>query len=217
MPVQLYFGLAAELLAIITGTYLLKKNQNRFLFLYIYVWIGFFAEISQPILFFQFGIRNNLIIGHIFYPLEFLLLALMYSKELGQFYKRQWLVLIIVVFMLFAIINPMFLQKLTEFSQLRSFSSIILVLFSILYFYQVMMQAKVKKLADDPMIWINVAILLYFALNLFYNILFMYLLQISQEFLRKSAFYFGLLNILFYLLIAVGFWKAVKQNKSTSL
>ena len=212
MPFYTYLNLIFELLAIITGTYFLKQIRNRFLFLYVFVIIAFITESTQFILYF-FGITRNHWLTQIYFPLEFLFLALLYSKELVGIVQRKWMKVIIIVFMVYSVLNPIFIQKFTQYSQVRSFTCIFLVVFSILYYYRVMTEAKVKKLVDEPMIWVNSAVLIYFSGLLFYNILFSFILEYSMEFAREATFFFNILNYTFYSLIAVGFWKAGKQNK----
>ncbi|WP_340114510.1 hypothetical protein [Maribellus mangrovi] len=163
-----------------------------------------------------FGITRNHWLGQIYFPLEFLFLALFYSKVLVGIVKKKWMMVIIVVFMAYCILNPIFLQKFTQYSHVRSFSSILLIVFSILYYYRIMTEANIKKLVDEPMIWINTAILINFSGVLFYNILFTLLLEYSNDIAKQAAIFNAFLNVTFYFLIAVGFWKAGKQKKTVS-
>lgn len=211
MPFYLYLNPIVEMVAIITGTYFFKQIRNRFLFLYVFVIIAFSTESTQFILYF-FGIRKNHWLGQIYFPLEFLFLALLYSKVLGRHINQKLLKGIIVVFLTYCILNPIFIQKFTQYSHVRSFSSIILIVFSILYYYRIMTEAKIKKLVDEPMIWINTAILIYFAGVMFYNVLFTLLLEYSKHLAIQAAIFNAFLNITFYVLIAIGFCKGGKQQ-----
>ena len=214
MSAFFYVVTAIELFAVITGSYFLKQIKRRFLFLYVFVLIAFITEISKPILFYVFDVSQNLWLSHFYFPLEFIFLSLVYLKELGSSVNKNWMKILIGAFMFYCIINPLFIQDFTEYSRVRSFSSIIFLIFSIFYYYQVMAETKIRKLAGEPMIWINTAVLIYFAGSLFYTILFTIILEYSREFSKLSAYYFNILNLSFYLLIAVGFWKAGKQNKA---
>jgi hypothetical protein len=69
-----------------------------------------------------------------------------------------------------------------------------------------MVEAKIENLTQSPIIWINTAVLLYFAGNFFYNIVFVHMLVIDRAFLRSTAVYiFGFFNFLYYAGIAAGF------------
>jgi hypothetical protein len=76
-----------------------------------------------------------------------------------------------------------------------------------------MIEAKLKSLSKEPLIWINTAILINYTGNLFYFILFNPILNISTEVLRSLGKYTVVLNAVFYVLIAIGFYliKADKQ------
>ncbi len=75
-----------------------------------------------------------------------------------------------------------------------------------------MLEAKIMKLADEPLIWINTALLIYFTGNLFFYILFNVILEASRAFSKITVQYYSGLMALFYILIAIGFFKAKKSN-----
>ena len=214
MPGRLFVLLAVELFALIAGTFYFRKIKKRFLYLHLFLVVAFTTEISKAILYYVYDVRHNLELSHYYFPLEFLFLALLYLKEFDSFVNRKWLKVLIGVFMLYCLINPIFLQDYSEYSQVRSFSSILLVVFSIFYFYRVLTEAKIGKLANEPMIWINTAVLLYFAGSLFYNVLFTIILEYSKEFLKLGATYFHILNLIFYSLITIGIIKAGRQHET---
>ncbi|WP_167619906.1 hypothetical protein [Maribellus sediminis] len=203
-----------EFFALLTGTFYLKQIRARFLYLYAFVILGLITEMSMPIMSKVYGVENSHWLSHFYFPLEFLLLALVYLQELRPLNKKKWINVIVAIIMLFSIVNPIFIQEFTKYSEVRGFTSIVLVMFSILYYYQVMADAKITKLANEPMIWINTAVLLYFASGLFYNMLFTYILEYSKDFANLSVTYNTAFGVSFYSLITIGFWKAAKQQKA---
>jgi hypothetical protein len=101
---------------------------------------------------------------------------------------------------------------LFEFPSLvGSIGAMIVFIFSIAFFSKVMVEAKISKLAGEPLIWINTAILIYFTGNFFYYSLYNYRLKASFDIAMLAAKFFGVLNILFYLIIAIGFLKVKKK------
>ena len=74
-----------------------------------------------------------------------------------------------------------------------------------------MVEAKIKSISQEPMIWINTAVLLYFSGNLFFNILFSIILETSRDFSKFTTYFIVWLTAAFYLLIAIAFWKAGKK------
>ncbi len=75
-----------------------------------------------------------------------------------------------------------------------------------------MVEAQIKKLANEPLIWINTAILIYFSANLFFYALFNLILEYSVKFSRITVIYLSVVNGVFYVLIAIGFLKARVQK-----
>ena len=199
-----YFYIAIEIFSFVIGTYFFRQIQNRFLFLYIFVAFGIFTEAIQALLV-SLGSSNTLWVTHIYFPLEFLLLSLFYLKNTRSIFIRKWMIIAVSGLILFSIINPIIWQKLTVYSHVRSFTSICLVVFSLLYFYRVISEAKIRKLSNEPMIWINTGVLIYFSASLFHVVLFTIILEYSRKFLKLSSDYFAILTVLFYLLIAVAF------------
>jgi hypothetical protein len=209
MPFYLYFNIASELSAVIFGTIFLKNLDKKFIFLYVFVCYALITEVGLHILS-KLGAHNTLPGTHFYGPIEFLLLSLMYYYHFKSSNISKWILLIVLLFELYCIINPLFIQALYEYSNTRAVSGLILVFFSILYFHEVMVETKIGKLSAEPMIWINTAVLLYFSANLFYNVLFTMILEFSREFSKLVSVYFTSFNVLFYLLIAMGFYKTKK-------
>lgn len=69
-----------------------------------------------------------------------------------------------------------------------------------------MTDAKMEKLAYSPLIWINTVVLIYFAGNFFYNVVFIQLLAKNINLLRTINLYiFAIFNTIYYVGIMVGF------------
>ena len=206
-----YLFLFSELLALITGTYFLQKIKNRFLCLYIYVAIGFATDALQAVLIIN-DLKNTLWLSHIYFPLEFVILTLFYIPYLAPVLKREWIFLIMSVYMIFAVVNPLCMQSLKEYSQMRIYSSIILVVFSLIYFYKLMNELDKSKLSVEPMVWVNASVLILCSVIFFYNILFNKLLEYSREAISIVSDIMGCFISLFYITIAISFWKAGNQK-----
>jgi hypothetical protein len=71
-----------------------------------------------------------------------------------------------------------------------------------------MTEGKIKYLSQSSLIWINTAVLINYAGNFFFYILFNMLLDYSTEFITKTLQFFKILYVLFYVLLAAGLWKA---------
>lgn len=80
-----------------------------------------------------------------------------------------------------------------------------------------MTEANIERLGQEPLIYINIAVLIYYSGNLFFSLLFNLLLEYSKEFSKLTTYYYVAIVTLFYILIAIAFWKTDKQKKEGSL
>lgn len=76
-----------------------------------------------------------------------------------------------------------------------------------------MLEAKVVQLLNEPIVWINIGVLIYYSAGLFYYALFNYSVQISKSFIYNTVKINATTSIFFFLLIAIGFWKAGRQKQ----
>lgn len=212
MQVKYLIGPVTELVAVFFGFINYRKLDKKLSLLFYFVCFGFSIDLITNILIEGFGLKNTLVFLHLYVPLEFLLLGFTYLYALRGYFNNKFLLVIIVGFEFYCLINPIFFQNINEYTHARSISSLLLILLSILYFHKVVIEAKIESLSKEPMIWINTAVLIYFSGNLFYNVLFSFILDYSREFSKMTTYYFVVLTAFFYLLIAIGFWKVGKQQ-----
>jgi hypothetical protein len=155
-------------------------------------------------------------LGHIYIPVSFLLASLFCSTRLKGFISEKIIAGITVIFILFSTVNSFFIQSYYSFpSYSGAIGALILIGFSILLFARIMAEANIKKLANEPAVWINSGILIYYTSNFFFYILYNILLENSVEFLLQTIFIFNIFYVIFYILIAIGFWKSKSYKKHT--
>ena len=214
MPFFRYLCIALELCALIIGSYYFKNLKQKFLFLYFYVMLGVCTDLFNLVL-----IKldtHNLWVSHIYFPLEFVLMALFYRPYLAPVIKPRWITVIISIFLLFSIINAAFIQSLTEYSRIRVLSSIILLLFSFIYFYKVFNVAKSINLRTDPLMWVNSSVLLFYSSVFFFGISVNVIMKTSE----KTASFLSNINTsfiaLFYLLVVIAFMMEGRKNVASA-
>lgn len=193
------------LIPFIVGIYKYKDIKDlKWLFYFVCYGV---ANEFVTLLLISGGARNTMPKSHLYTLVSFVLLFLFYQSVFKKFIKRKWFLAIIVFYMVFCFTNLLFFQSIYKYPSLPlSVLAIIMVSFSIIYFYKIMIEAKIINLSKEPLIWINTGILIYYTGNLFYYILFNLFLNYSHEYLRSIGVYFFTLNTLFYVLIAVGFY-----------
>lgn len=214
MIIKHLVGPVTELVAVFLGLASYRKLDKGLRWLFYFVCIGFVTDVSINIASSLFDYNYNLTLLHVYVPIEFLLISMTYFYGFNSFYNRKLLLAIIIVFELYCVINPILLQELHGYTNTRSVSGLLLILFSLMYFHKIVIESKVQSLAKEPMIWVNVAVLFYFSGNFFFNILFNQILEHSREYSKLTADIFTVLNGLFYITIAIAFWKAGKKDAS---
>lgn len=193
------------LITLIAGIYSFRFLDKKFRLILFYAAVGFFTELTNWILV-KNGIRNTMPALHFYIMFEFLIWSVFYILILDGFIKKIFLVTGAVIFIVFCLVNMTFFQKLTEYPVTRSIENLLLILLAVLFFAKVMTEAEIEKLVYSPLIWINSVVLLYFAGNFFYNVVFTQLLVKNTVILRTVNIYiFALFNTVYYFGIMVGF------------
>lgn len=199
-----------NLIAFIIGCIYFKYFSKEIKIVFYFVAFGIATETFTR-LYKHFWMQNTMPIGHFYFSIAFLIMGLFYLHLLKGYVKPAFILSLIISFEVFCVINVLFIQDLFEYPSLTgSIGTMILFLFSIAFFTKVMSEAKITKLAQEPLIWINSAVLIYYTGNFIFYVLYNYSLSYSTEFAILAAKFFIVLNLLFYSIIAIGFWKVEK-------
>lgn len=187
------------------GLYSSKYLDKKLKLLFFYALVGVCTEITVWLLS-KAGVKNNTPGLHFYIMFEFLVWSYFYLESLKGFVHRKFLWLTIVLFEVYCVVNFLFIQDLNSYPFTRTIEDLLLIFFSVLLYTKIMVEAKFENLKRMPVIWINTSVLLYFAGNFFYNIVFVYMLVLDINFLKTSALYiFALFNFLYYCGIATSF------------
>lgn len=193
------------LIALLAGVYSFKFLDKKFRIIVLYVAAGFCIELLNWLLV-KIGVRNNMPGLHFYIMFEFLIWSVFYIHFLDGYIKKFYLLTVTILFEAFCLINMFFIQNLNEYPITRSVENLLLIVLAVLFFLKVMTEAKIEKLVYSPLIWINTVVLLYFAGNFFYNVVFIQILAKNVHLLRTINLYiFAIFNTIYYVGIMVGF------------
>lgn len=129
--------------------------------------IGLMAvfEIASYLLWYNF--INNHPLYHFYSIIEFWIILAIFKSSLGNWFSYNVLVILGLGFTLFAIGNMLFLQHLFEFnSNVTATSGAIIILLSLISFYELLKAPTYSALKLNPQFWINAGFILYFSSNL---------------------------------------------------
>jgi hypothetical protein len=153
--------------------------------------------------------QNSMFLLDVYTPTEFILFILFYKKFFDAIKKSVVHYCMIFLFLCVAIFDTFFINDfLTVNNFSDSIESIVFILYSLLAFFFIMKKLMFPNLLNTSFFWINIAILIYFAGNLFLFLFSSHLQRNDQA--QYLALYniHSVTNILYYILISIGFWKA---------
>ncbi|TYP77024.1 hypothetical protein [Aquimarina intermedia] len=156
---------------------------------------------------------NNLPVYHLYTIIEFLLIIRIYWSTLSQLVSKKLLVGISVIFVVLAVLNTIFFQSIYVFnSNITTLLSILVILFSLSFFYITLKDVEYTALEKNPMFWINSGFLIYFSSNLILFFINNYLFEKSTE---ASFLIWGLhaiVNIVLIMFYTIAVWVNPKKQ-----
>ncbi|MDY8135173.1 hypothetical protein [Aquimarina sp. 2201CG5-10] len=201
------FLIAPLILSIFRYKFLIDQ-QKKLLFL---ICITIIVEIVSWILWYQK--MNNLPLYHFYTIIEFLLIVNIYKTVLSKTFPKWFFNFLSIGFSVFAIVNILFLQNLNTFnSNATTLLSILVIFFSLSYFYTLLKEVRYSALETNPMFWINSGFLIYFSSNL---ILFFINNNLFKGSTEASYLVWGLhaiVNIVLTLFYTIALWVNPKKQ-----
>lgn len=152
--------------------------------------------------------ENNFFLLHFYSVFEFSLISLFYIFFFRQYFNAIIFKLMIPVFVVVAIIDYSIngLSSIDNFS--ISIESLLLTSYSLFFFYYILKNLLFENLLASPIFWLNTAVLIYFPGNLILFLFSNHLIATKpEEYLVLWAVIHSFLNIMYNILLAIGFWK----------
>ena len=176
-----------------------------------------FIELSARAVVLIFKGANNLPLLHVYTLGEFLLLSFFYRSLLPtHIIFRKYFAAFLVTVSLLILFNTAVLQDIYVFnSYAKTLVQIILIIYSILFFFYLPEASSFQKPEGWSLRLINSGVLIYYCGSLF---IFMF----SNIFIENSLIYHGfwifnaLLNLLFHILVLIGLWRVAFRRPKLS-
>jgi hypothetical protein len=149
---------------------------------------------------------NNMFLFHIYTVIEFTLISLFYVKVISNPRITPFMIGALFPFLGLAVYE--FITNRNGLDVIcTTTESIILMIYAILGFSSMLRNPVQSRVVAIPLFWFNTAVLLYFAGNLFLFVFGSYIQSHFQNQFNGLWRIHSVMSILFYLLIATGFWK----------
>jgi len=202
-----YLSLVSILGPFVCGLIKIKTLDIASRVLFSYVIVSIVAEVIS----YKFNYLTDIYFTtqNLFVLLEFLLFTIIYLIE---FRTRSVKVLILITTVcFFAYALKIYLNLGTievQESNLSVLESMILIVFALYFFFQVLVDLRIKNILSYPFYWLNVAVILYFTSSIMLFLFDDFISHATQEAFERiwSLHLFG--NIVFNTLLSIALWKA---------
>lgn len=169
------------------------------------VFVSFVFDIAGRILW--WNKIPNLFVGNVYAIVEFAIISFIYKFEFKNFIPQYWLEAVVGISLIFFLYNLFWGQGFFFNNTLsKTVESVLLILFSLLYFHKTIKELQIAQLEATPMFWFNSGVLLYFSGSLFIFIFSNYLLIYSQELGIQIWAIHAFFMMLFYFTISIALW-----------
>jgi len=190
---------------LISGLIFFKKLDKPFKLLFAFICFSALIEIGSSVMVHLYN--NNMPLLHLYIFFEFCIF--MYIIHL--FFKEKKMLskvilISLIVFVLTAIADAVFLDGIWKFNlYAHSLESMILVAFSLAYYYLFYKENQEMLVWRQPMFWFITGIFFYFSLNFFFFLLQKFLLIQNPSTSTIPTFIHAMTNIITNILFAISF------------
>ncbi len=187
-----------------------KKLTGPMFVIFCYLILGIAAQLISFITK-EYQIKN-LPLLHLYTVIEFSWITWFYHQAMPVYLPERRTKVIIVIFSVAAALNTLFLQPVTQFNTyIRTSESILVIIFSLLFFYKIISEMKIQRLEKEPLFWINVGFLIYFSGSTLLFIFSNYILPFKNTLNLYVWSLHAIFSILLYLIQSIGIWMAAHK------
>lgn len=191
-----------------------RKHWNHTLNV-LFIYLIVLAAVSTAGMAMQLQKINNLFLYRIFTPVEYALLCLMYYPSFRNSSIKKAVHWSVYGFFAVCALLTFFAEGwLVVDSYAKIIESLLITIWILIYFRQLLATNRILSLNNDPLFWINLGFLIYFIGNLFIQGLLNQLIEHNRELAQRlySFTYFFEFNLFIQINIALFCRKIFKDN-----
>ncbi|THU38281.1 hypothetical protein FAM09_16525 [Niastella caeni] len=153
------------------------------------------------------GVRNNLFLFHIYTPIEYTILGLLYRNAVTGALLKKIITTSIPFFVVLSTVFSAFVQKPDENNSfITVIESLLILSWSLFYLREILLLQQVTHLHRFPMFWVCVGILFYFTGSLITEGMLNYLIKHSLPLARRVYSISYIFKYLLFILLMIGAW-----------
>ncbi len=199
MKILPFIILSLILVSVIIGVVRYKKATAPFKLLIIYLILTLVSEcISEAMAKLS---HNNMIMYHIFAPVEYVFYTLIYRKIFSGKLKQIITYLMIPV-LAFALINSLFFQKTNTFpSNFLLSYQVIFLFYALMGFRQMLLDPKQVSIYKQSFFWLNLSLMLFSTTLFLYFGLLNFSIRHGMN-IDSLTIFSSVVNIIYYILLS---------------
>jgi hypothetical protein len=199
METEFYIYLGLLVMACLVGFFRFHRLGNAFRMLVMLISFTIISEIVGRWL--SYRIHSSIPSYHFYVLVSFWMYSYIYQKLLHNLRQRYFVLFISILFSLFSILNTIAFQKIMEFpSNAILVSSMLLVVYSVMLFRQMLDESPGRQVIREGYFWMNTAVLFFFSIQTFDWGLYNYLLKRGIDLTPIVNFGF-IASLIFYSLL----------------
>src|ERR1700761_8112432 len=127
-------------------------------------------------------VNNNLPAIHFFIAISVVFYAAIYYNAFFKSLLKKVVVVLSALALLIMVFNVIFIEGVWEFPSLSTtVLSVLLICFSLAYFYQILNRQEFIHIEKQGLFWINAGVLFYFSINIFLFMLLRKIIATHQQ------------------------------------
>ncbi len=190
-------GILPVIAALVNYKQLDKTLKIAALFFLISLLVDLLAALTT-----QLQVTNNMPLIHLFTVISILFFTAIYYNAFFRPLLKKVILVLSGFAMLIVIFNLAFIEGIWEYPSISiTVLSVLLIFFSLAYFYELLNRQEFIHIEKLGIFWINAGVLLYFAINIF---LFMLYKQFSDEHKKDIYMIHNTTNIIANVIYTVG-------------
>ncbi len=204
MSIYIKIYLAFLLVALLSYIAARRKDRHaKWIILYLSLCL---VTTSAAVGVLKMGWKHNLPIFHLFTPLEYTVLGLLYYNVLSSGRLKRVVLLSIPVFVLAAAIFSLFIQKYNTDSNsyVSIIEAILIILLSMFFLREVLLLQQVTSLQGFPLFWVSVGILFYFTGSLITEGMMNYFIRHDMDIALQAYRFSYVFKYLMFLMFTIG-------------
>lgn len=211
MTIDASVSLASDALPVLVGLYCYRRLEPVMKLVACFLFVSAFTDWLCATLLNLKLLHNNNFITHLYIVISLVILGQVYYKAFFIPLIKKVILILSVIGLLIMVYNIIFIEGIMVYPSIsNTVLSVLMILFSLLYFYQLLNRQEFIHIENQPLFWVNASVLFYYSLTVF---LFMLYRKLTMQELGVYYMINSYTNVIANVLFTIGL--LCKPQKTT--